>query len=1102
MPTLKKQIRTKIKRLASQDVKKSIEIPAFLGNSAGVVKADTLNNVYVILNTGEVLTVLNVRVPNVFRLPVIIGYDPTNPKVLQVLRSRKTYVDNPYPDVAEHANVTHQWPGPDTAWIRGEQYLPGLAIPSTGLIVQFYGFVYFLNGYKLINNQLIDLTASVPTSGAKYALVEVDTAGAISVSLSAAVAGRGNLTYGDIPIPTAGKAPLFAVKLYLGQTEIIKDILDTDIIDLRSSGYATGIPRMTAGRVVVTDQTTGDVTTDSGFNYNNATNQLSLTRTGATSGPVFDLSSSYTDLSAQTPGVRLVMAVNPTVNNSQVTIGADLELKLQGAFQKLGNQRVLILRPTNEGSGNMNNLRGLEIQATYSAGGTTVQNIGALIQAPAISGGSLITNSYGVYIAAQGNAGITGGENMALYIADVTGSGSTMYSIFTNLGLNRFGDGLFLDGSTDRIQQRIQGHTVQTNLLQTYETSAGTVVGSVGGTGATIISPTDQVVGLKIVNPGTPTVNAFETYDAPGSFTGGISYDGRLGFSNITAQAGPASDIGARFYYRANLADVYGVAAYGYLLDTTTGGRRVTGLYVEGQIHSSQTQGAGGAVGIQLLAGNTAAITNSLTRVIQVGINNSNAASITTAAYGAQIQINSNAGSITNLYGIRIGNTANGDFASGTVTNAYGLYINPIDSTTLSYGIYINTPTATTARSIFTAGGIAEFTGSTASQGLILTTTGLGLDNNQRIFWKNTGGSYVVSILVDGGNQLAFRAPGANGIRWATSGDVNLLTLTESGTLTVYNATVTTGITRFNIRAGAGQSTNDLQQWQKNDATALTRVGSVGQLGVVVDTAANPAFYVERLSSTRFFAVNGATGRVSIISELFADNGAGVINMTGTITRNGVGSVSGIFLGNTFDPSSSSSDQYGINIVPTINQTGTASGAVTLLRIRPTYTAVLGTLKTVEIFDGATSVLSIDRFGGAVFNDGGNAAGDLRWESDTETDMLFGDADANTDGALYFGGSTNGVKVKKGGLLSFIGTAQIEDATNIPLGTGTGTKIGTATNQKLSVWNATPIIQPTTAIAAATFVTNSSLIFDDSATFDGYTIGQVVKALRNMGILA
>jgi hypothetical protein len=97
-------------------------------------------------------------------------------------------------------------------------------------------------------------------------------------------------------------------------------------------------------------------------------------------------------------------------------------------------------------------------------------------------------------------------------------------------------------------------------------------------------------------------------------------------------------------------------------------------------------------------------------------------------------------------------------------------------------------------------------------------------------------------------------------------------------------------------------------------------------------------------------------------------------------------------------------------------------------------------------------------------------------------------------------------------LKSYAGTSQfavrsdgliaLADSASIQAGTTTGLKIGTATSQKLGFWGATPIVQPTTAGAAATFVSNTSLIFNDTATFDGYTIGQVVKALRNAGILA
>ncbi len=70
----------------------------------------------------------------------------------------------------------------------------------------------------------------------------------------------------------------------------------------------------------------------------------------------------------------------------------------------------------------------------------------------------------------------------------------------------------------------------------------------------------------------------------------------------------------------------------------------------------------------------------------------------------------------------------------------------------------------------------------------------------------------------------------------------------------------------------------------------------------------------------------------------------------------------------------------------------------------------------------STVLALIDAVGGAVFNENGDAAGDFRVESDTEVNMLFLDANGNTDGTLYLGGSTNGVQIDKGGDIYFIGT--------------------------------------------------------------------------------
>jgi hypothetical protein len=65
-----------------------------------------------------------------------------------------------------------------------------------------------------------------------------------------------------------------------------------------------------------------------------------------------------------------------------------------------------------------------------------------------------------------------------------------------------------------------------------------------------------------------------------------------------------------------------------------------------------------------------------------------------------------------------------------------------------------------------------------------------------------------------------------------------------------------------------------------------------------------------------------------------------------------------------------------------------------------------------------------------------------------------------------------------------------------------GLRIGGATTSLVGFWGATPIAQPTTAVAAATRVGGGGTALTDTDTFDGYTLSQIVKALRNIGALA
>lgn len=71
------------------------------------------------------------------------------------------------------------------------------------------------------------------------------------------------------------------------------------------------------------------------------------------------------------------------------------------------------------------------------------------------------------------------------------------------------------------------------------------------------------------------------------------------------------------------------------------------------------------------------------------------------------------------------------------------------------------------------------------------------------------------------------------------------------------------------------------------------------------------------------------------------------------------------------------------------------------------------------------------------------------------------------------------------------GTASVLETVSVPFSTA-----------RIGFFDKVPIAQAATGGAASTFTANTSAISNDTATWDGYTIGQIVKALRNYGLLA
>lgn len=108
----------------------------------------------------------------------------------------------------------------------------------------------------------------------------------------------------------------------------------------------------------------------------------------------------------------------------------------------------------------------------------------------------------------------------------------------------------------------------------------------------------------------------------------------------------------------------------------------------------------------------------------------------------------------------------------------------------------------------------------------------------------------------------------------------------------------------------------------------------------------------------------------------------------------------------------------------------------------------------------------------------------------------------NSVGAsVLLGYNANGIRIQST-LISLYQNIDVAEGKNFSFGLTTGSKIGSSYLHKIGIWGATPIQQPTTSFAAATFTANTGTAVNDASTFDGYTLNQIVKALRSTGLLA
>jgi len=147
-----------------------------------------------------------------------------------------------------------------------------------------------------------------------------------------------------------------------------------------------------------------------------------------------------------------------------------------------------------------------------------------------------------------------------------------------------------------------------------------------------------------------------------------------------------------------------------------------------------------------------------------------------------------------------------------------------------------------------------------------------------------------------------------------------------------------------------------------------------------------------------------------------------------------------------------------------------------------------------------TGGVGVNTSSGGVIITGGSATSTMTAGA---VSMTGGSANVTGGAGSVVGGAGTGasgvggaVKLKGGAGTTANGVVTLETAL------GVGLKISDDLSAvKLGFYAATPIAKPTTGSASATFVAGAGAAVQDVSTFDGYTIAQIVKALRDFGLL-
>lgn len=381
----------------------------------------------------------------------------------------------------------------------------------------------------------------------------------------------------------------------------------------------------------------------------------------------------------------------------------------------------------------------------------------------------------------------------------------------------------------------------------------------------------------------------------------------------------------------------------------------------------------------------------------------------------------------------------------GSIGTLHGLYISNITGASSNYSIYSD------GGSMYHAGA-AVFGGTLSAPDLLVKS----ITDSTTTFQVQSSLSSVPILTVD-----------------TTNSRVGILTSTPSTTLSFASeATRTVAIERRTTTNVAGNSLSIQAGGATLGATDKAGGSLILRSGISTGTGSSSIFLQTYTPSTTGTTDNTLVTRATINNSGLAV--AGILSLTPTTTTpNAVFTIGG---------TSDTANGTVMNVVTTLSGSGILTGmafrtgfsnvgtGATILGMDfgPNITSTTGTVTTMygTLFlprlETTSNVAVTNAYGMYLRLDNASTAGSV-------VTNFYGINIAGTSGA---GTVTNKYTFCAG---DNAGTWLIGDANNMMLGSTTGTKIGTATTEKLGFFNATPIVQPANTTDLGTVLSNLGL---------------------------